>query len=821
MNALLLPSVPYLWWASIGAPFANHLWQSTLFAAIAGLLTLFLKKNHANTRYCLWLLASVKFLIPFSVLVAIGRQFGLSNPSATPSPDILLMMEGFGQPFASGRPNHLAASATASVLAMAIRALPVVLLLVWICGFVAVLFYWWSRARRMTAATRNAQPLESGREFDAVRRLQSSTRTTQSVRLILSVSILEPGILGIFQPILLLPCGISERLSDRQLEAILAHELCHVRRRDNMAAALHMLVEAVFWFHPLIWWLGARLVHERERACDEEVLRLGSDPQTYAESILKICKFYLESPLLCVAGVTGSNLKKRIEVIMLHHTPRNLDFARKLLLTSAAVLALTIPLASGLLHPTLTQAHSPNSGSTTSSFESVYLQPNTTGEPMAGFIVHGRPMQAVQFKVDRFMATNFSLGSLITLVYRVQGAQIAGGPDWLNTDRYDVEAKLNSTEVDRRQGLSNDQQVDEMRAMVQMLLEDRFKLAVHHETRRVPVYALVLAQAGQQQLAPAKPGDTYVDGVKDRATGRPLGPGSLLFPEVNSNKLVAQAIPIGLLVHWLAGEQLDRVVVDKTGLTGIYNITLQLPAKSTNTWSEPALTEALEQQLGLKLAPQESPVEVLVVDSAEKPAPAAAISATPAPLQSNSSAPGQTATKVVLAELKIESNIPDRDAVQARILNACKDREYGDIKELTDDVMASGIRKDFQDRGYFKVVVDNSQFKALGQDSEGRQQVLLTASVVPGAQYRLGTFTIQNSDPHQPLSIATDTLREQFHMKTGDLFKVSEIRAGIEKSMELYHGKGYADASPQPATTVNEAQHLINVKLRFTEGKRS
>lgn len=814
MNPLLLTAVPYPWWASIGAPFANHLWQSTFFAAVAGLLTLFLKTNHANTRYCLWLLASVKFLIPFSVLVAIGRQLGWSNPSATPPPEILLMMEGFGQPFASGRPTHHVASATASVLAMATRALPVLLLLVWFCGFVAVLFYWWSRARRMAAATGAVQPTESGREFDALRRLQKHA-ATPSIRLLLSKSTLEPGILGIFRPTLLLPSGISERLNDPELEAILAHELCHARRRDNLDAAVHMLVEAVFWFHPLVWWLGARLVDERERACDEEVLRLGSDPQTYAESILKICEFYLESPLLCAAGVTGSNLKKRVEVIMLHHNPRNLDFARKLLLTSAAILALAIPIAFGLLHPTLTQAHSPKTGSTT--FESVYLKPNTNGEPMAGFIVHGRPMQAVQFKVDRFMATNFSLGGLITLVYQVQDDQIVGGPDWLNTDKYDVEAKLNSAEVDRRQGLSNAQQVEEMRTMVQALLVDRFKLATHRETRTMPVYALMVSQSGSK-IQPAKPGDTYPNGMKS-VGGKPLGPGGVWAPKMG--ELVGQGIPIAFLVRSLSGKQLGRPILDKTGLAGNYDFTLDWTPDSSSASPNAQIFEALEPQLGLKLEPQESPVEVLVVDSAEKPAPTAAVSATPTQVQSNSSAPSQTATKVVLAELRIEGNIPDRDAVQARILNTWKDHEYGDVKELTDDVMASGIRKDFQDRGYFKVVVDPSRFKIVGQDSEGRQQVLLTGSVTPGAQYRLGTFTIRNSEPNQPLSIPVETLREQFHMKSGDLFKVSEIREGIEKSLDLYHAKGYADASPQPATSINEGQHLVNVTLRFTEGKRS
>ena len=112
---------------------------------------------------------------------------------------------------------------------------------------------------------------------------------------------------------LLWPRSIGARLSDEQVEAILAHELAHVRRRDNLTAAIHMVVQSVFWFHPLVWWLGARLVDERERACDEDVIRLGSEPQVYAEGILKTCEFYVESPLACVSGVTGSDLKKRIE----------------------------------------------------------------------------------------------------------------------------------------------------------------------------------------------------------------------------------------------------------------------------------------------------------------------------------------------------------------------------------------------------------------------------------------------------------------------------------------------------------------------------
>ncbi len=90
----------------------------------------------------------------------------------------------------------------------------------------------------------------------------------------------------------------------------------HVERRDNLWAALHLIVEAMFWFYPLVWWMESTLISERERACDEEVVRRGGEPDVYAEGILKVCEHYLQSPQLCVAGVSGSDLRKRIDLIM-------------------------------------------------------------------------------------------------------------------------------------------------------------------------------------------------------------------------------------------------------------------------------------------------------------------------------------------------------------------------------------------------------------------------------------------------------------------------------------------------------------------------
>ncbi len=303
----------------------NHLWQSTLFAAAAGLLTLALRKNRAPVRYWLWFAASVKFLIPFSLLVTIGSQFEWrAAPAAAPAQFFSVVNE-ISQPIAL--PAQLPRPAKEPEA-------PTVLLGLWLCGVSVVAYAWARQWLRVRAALRVASPLH----------------LTLPIRAMSSPARLEPGVFGVFRPVLLLPEGITDRLTPSQWNAILAHELCHVRRRDNLTAAIHMAVEAIFWFHPLVWWIGKRLVDERERTCDEEVLLAAGDPQDYAEGILNVCKLYVESPLACVSGVTGSNLKNRIRAIMTERVAGDLNFAKKLVLTAAGMAALAAPIGVGILH---------------------------------------------------------------------------------------------------------------------------------------------------------------------------------------------------------------------------------------------------------------------------------------------------------------------------------------------------------------------------------------------------------------------------------------------------------------------------------------
>jgi len=95
--------------------------------------------------------------------------------------------------------------------------------------------------------------------------------TPAPVEIRVSPGLLEPAVIGSMRPVLLLPQGIAERLTPAEMKAVLDHELCHVRRRDNLLASIHMIVETMFWFHPLVWWIAARLLDERERACDEGI----------------------------------------------------------------------------------------------------------------------------------------------------------------------------------------------------------------------------------------------------------------------------------------------------------------------------------------------------------------------------------------------------------------------------------------------------------------------------------------------------------------------------------------------------------------------
>jgi GWxTD domain-containing protein len=315
---------------------ANHLWQSTLFAAVVAVLVACLRQNAARIRFCLWLAASLKFLVPFSVLVMIGNRLARSfeTPSVVPA-NVSVIFESISRPFVTTTPTESAAW-------------PLVIGALWLAG---ALFFAARACRHwldIAGTVRRATVSTDGPAVAALRNAKSALNVQRHLPVVVSATAMEPGLFGIQRPVLVLPCGLDTRLTAPQLETVMTHELCHLRRRDNLWAALHTTVQSIFWFHPLVWWLTSRLIDERERACDETVLQCNGEAQAYAEAMVTICKHYLSSPLKFVAGVTGSTLERRIEAIMTYKFAAKLDSRRKLLLAAAAMLTIAGPVLIGV-----------------------------------------------------------------------------------------------------------------------------------------------------------------------------------------------------------------------------------------------------------------------------------------------------------------------------------------------------------------------------------------------------------------------------------------------------------------------------------------
>ena len=422
--------------AGMTTALVNHLLQSTAFAAVAWLVTLALRKYPARVRFFVWTIASFKFLVPFSLLTSLGAHW--ARPSGHPQVHfaVYTLIEEFGRPFASGdRPaagpgvaeqsSHFPVSGFALLMAL------------WLCGCIVMLIRWtlhWMRARRVIKDT---VPVEEGREARALRRAETQMRPRRAIPIVMTPRAIEPGVFGVFRPVLLWPERLSEQLDDLQIDAIVAHELEHIRRRDNLVSAIQALVEAMFWFHPAVRWMGSQMSEERERACDERVIEQSAQPEKYAQSILTVCAFCLEPPLPCVAGVSGSDLKKRILRIMSHRSGVALTIGRRALLGSAAVLVITLPIGLGVLQGqegTVSKPEGPSSGVVQElpKYDVSSVKPASSND--------GRSM--LQLTPDGTSIHGVPLQMLLRFAFRVEADRIIGAPSWTQSNRYDIEAKV-------------------------------------------------------------------------------------------------------------------------------------------------------------------------------------------------------------------------------------------------------------------------------------------------------------------------------------------------------------------------------------------
>lgn len=308
----------------------NHLWQSSVCVGIAALLTLSLRHNGARIRYGIWFAASVKFLVPFFVLVKLGQVIA----SAHVAPELLTLPSRLPPALVTrSLTTPFAGPVSTSVRPIRWEAL---ITLIWAVGALLAATPWVLSWWRMRLLAKASKPLSM--------EMPIPVRSSSSV--------MEPVLIGIVHPVLLLPHGLAEQFSPAEIQSILAHELCHLRRRDNLTYAIHLISCAVFWFHPLLWWLGSRLLVERERACDEAVLTSGHGAELYGGCILKVCRHYHVAPVAGTSGVSGRDLRNRIWRIMTWREAAALSVAQKALLTVTAAIVVSAPLLLGAARAT-------------------------------------------------------------------------------------------------------------------------------------------------------------------------------------------------------------------------------------------------------------------------------------------------------------------------------------------------------------------------------------------------------------------------------------------------------------------------------------
>ncbi len=218
------------------------------------------------------------------------------------------------------------------------------------------------------------------------------------------------------------------------------------------------------------------------------------------------------------------------------------------------------------------------------------------------------PGPLIGISASSLTLTNFTLKELLVFPYWIHPSQVIGASGWMDTDKFDVVAKPNESQVPPGGGASDDL----LRQMLQGLLADRFKLALHHETKQLPAYALTVGKNGTTMKA-RTPGDG--------------GSGFRLV--FQGARLPGRNASIGQLAFVLQAQVLDRPVLDKTGLTGSFDFDLSWMPDETQFGGRgagmpanpdsPTIFIAVQEQLGLKLEPQKGPVDVLMIDRSERP----------------------------------------------------------------------------------------------------------------------------------------------------------------------------------------------------------
>jgi uncharacterized protein (TIGR03435 family) len=572
---------------ALGRALLHFLWQGSLLA-----LLLWMVKSiaPASTRLRYAAASLIMLMMPVALVVTVANDFPRVQPAATIAPVISYHAHVSA---ATPREALLAGLPTRGPSA-GISGWVVCL---WIAGVLLLSLRatgGWMRVQRLKSRVLPA----SAELADIMTRLKQRLVISAPVCLYTSAIVQVPTVVGWLRPYILLPVTTITGLSESQLRAILAHELAHIRRHDYLVNLLQTAIETVLFYHPAVWWVGRQMRIEREHCCDDIAVAICGTAIEYAEALAELeqIRGRILEPAL---AATGGELLGRIRRL-LGQQPSE-DSASRSLGTIAAAAALMLAIAAA---PVVAQQPA---------FEVASIKPDVSGQPGPLFELFPG------FHVERA-----TLKSLVLMAYGVHDFQLSGGPGWINSDRYNIEAKAQAPAA-----FSQEYRMLQYQR-IQTLLQDRFKLAVHRETKELPIYELTVAKGGPKLQPP--------NCIQRDAGDRTIAPGKGMsdycgFGMTARGLVELTTATMGNLAGTFSAE-LSREVVDKTGITGTFHIHLTftpddstvrlpdipgLPSVSEPPVDGPNIFTAIQEQLGLKLESAKGPVDVLVIDHVEKP----------------------------------------------------------------------------------------------------------------------------------------------------------------------------------------------------------
>ncbi len=470
---------------------------------------------------------------------------------------------------------------------------------------------------------------------------------TIRARRLTSASCAVPVTVGLLRPRIISPESAKEWPAE-QLAAVMAHEREHVRRRDPLFQWIALFNRALFWFHPLAWWLERRLGALAEEACDAAVIEQGHDAREYSMCLLDLARnVEREGARVNVVAMAmpGVYLPERIKRIVAGVRAPRVSRAR--LALAGLVCAIPAALfASGTIErlPPLLRLSSlpalviprppeliaqvkqaPAAAATTPTAKLEFDAASVRAA--APFVPGGQRPRGGPGTSDpeRMNFQYITMKLLLLTAYGLPANQIFG-PPWIDSEHYDITAKVPP-------GATKEQ----VNVMLQNLLADRFKLVVHREAREMPLYELTVGKGGSK-LKPYVEDPNAPTPERGKPNfgkdGNPIPPpgGIVLTMGGPTRRIAAARATVGGMpgLALTLGNELGRPVIDKTGLDGYYDYTLEFrpqgpaaappgqqppPASDSDA---PDIVTAVEEQLGLKLVAKKGPVEVVVVDSGEK-----------------------------------------------------------------------------------------------------------------------------------------------------------------------------------------------------------